>query len=193
MMKRILLLSILLAAVFGVLAGCGSTEVKDYIAETYPLVDVVESQVNTDDESFIYRAENKSVVELSKELSEQEKPTETSEYNNGKQVLIYDNQFVILTQDPNNSDHTLVEVSTENFVRDNYNPSFFQGMLIGHILSDMFGGRWERNQNARCRPNDDNCYNGYGSSGGGYYGSWGSGSSSGRGSTFRGGGPGTGK
>lgn len=188
-MKRILLMSALLAVL---LAGCGSSKVMDYIKEQFPLVDVVQSQLDSDDESYVYRAENKSVEELASELRGQEEPTEMGEYNNGKQALIYDNQFVILTQDPDNSDHTLVEVSSEEFVRDNYNPGFFQGMLLGSLLSDWFGNNWDKN---RCNPRVEDCYEGYGSSGGGYYGSWGSGgnNTSGRGSTFRGGGPGAGK
>ncbi|MBM7649429.1 hypothetical protein JOC78_002382 [Bacillus ectoiniformans] len=186
MEKRILFLFILLVSALGLLAGCGFTSAEEHIVENYPLIDAVESQVNSEDRSLIYQAENRKVEELADELIQVEEPDQTGKYTEGKQVLIYDDQFIILSEDPETPDHSLIEISDEEFVRDNYRPGFFTGMLLGQFLSNSFGSSWDKN--ARCRQyNNDDCYNGYGSSGG-YYGG-----SSGRGSTFRGGGPGTGK
>ncbi|WP_100330069.1 DUF4247 domain-containing protein [Bacillus xiapuensis] len=192
MKMQFFLAAFLLTAISGLLAGCGNSQVEEYISEQYPLIDVVESPDSDEDESYIYQAEGKQVKELAKELAKVEKPRETGKYVNGKQVLLYKRLFIILTDDPDHQDSSLIEVSTEGFVRHHYHPGFFQGMLLGHILSDMFGHNWDKQQRNRCGPDrNPDCYNGYGSSGG-YYGTWGSGSS-GRGSTFRGGGPGAGK
>ncbi|MGM7636874.1 DUF4247 domain-containing protein [Bacillus sp. Hm123] len=193
MKKRMFLLTVLFAALIGVLSGCGSGDVKEYISEQYPLIDVVQSPSSENDNSYIYQAENQSVPEVADELIGVEQPEEIGEYVNDKQVLIYGNHLIILTKDPNNEANSLIEVATEGFVRDYYRPGFFQGMLIGHVLTDMFGKNWDNKQRNRCGPNrNEDCYESYGSSGAGYYGSWGSGSS-GRGATFRGGGPGEGK
>ncbi|PAQ14598.1 hypothetical protein CD798_09920 [Bacillaceae bacterium SAOS 7] len=193
MKKRMFLLTVLFAALIGVLSGCGNSNVEEYISEQYPLVDVVQSPSSENDNSYIYQAENQSVPEVAEELIGVEQPEEIGEYVNDKQVLIYDNHLIILTKDPNNDANSLIEVATEGFVRDYYRPGFFQGMLIGHVLTDMFGKNWDNKQRNRCGPNrNEDCYESYGSSGAGYYGSWGSGSS-GRGATFRGGGPGEGK
>ncbi|WP_203364457.1 DUF4247 domain-containing protein [Bacillus sp. REN10] len=193
MKKRMCLIPVLLAALIAILSGCGNGKVEEYISEQYMLIDVVQSPSSDKDNSYVYQAENQSVPDVAKELIGVEKPEETGKYVNGKQVLIYDHHLIILTKDPDNEADTLIEVATEGFVRDYYRPSFFQGMLIGHVLTNMFGKDWDHKQRNRCGPtHNEDCYEGYGSSGGGYYGNWGS-SSSGRGSTFRGGGPGEGK
>ncbi|WP_338752837.1 DUF4247 domain-containing protein [Bacillus sp. FJAT-52991] len=193
MKKRIFLITILFVALIGVLSGCGNGKVEEYISEQYMLIDVVQSPSAEQDNSYIYKAENQSVPDLAEELTGVEQPDETGKYVNDKQVLIYDNYLIILTKDPDNGADSLIEVATEGFVRDYYSPSFFQGMLIGHVLTDMFGKNWDNKQRNHCGPNhNEDCYDGYSSSGGGYYGSWGTGSS-GRGATFRGGGPGEGK
>ncbi|KAB7704777.1 DUF4247 domain-containing protein [Bacillus aerolatus] len=188
MKKRLFLLFALFAAAAGLLAGCGSAQIEDYISDRYSLIDVVRSQDAGIEDSYVYLAEDQQVKEVADELIQVQKPDETGKYVSGKQVLIYDDQFVILTEAPDQPDQTLIEVSDQEFVRSYYHPGFFQGMLLGHMLSNMFGGGWDRYQRGRCGSAYNNdCYGGYGSTG-----RWNSGAG-GRGSTFRGGGPGTGK
>ncbi|MEK4027105.1 MULTISPECIES: DUF4247 domain-containing protein [Bacillaceae] len=186
MKKQLLLLVTLFTSAAVLLAGCGSVQIEDYISDNYSLIDVVRSQAAED--SYVYLAEDQQVKEVADELIQVQEPDEIGKYVNGKQVLIYDDQFVILTEAPKEPDQTLIEVSDQEFVRNHYHPGFFQGMLLGNMLSNMFGGGWDRDQRSRCNSAYNNdCYGGYGSTG-----RWNPGAA-GRGSTFRGGGPGTGK
>ncbi|MGG3449441.1 DUF4247 domain-containing protein [Domibacillus aminovorans] len=168
------------------LAACGLSEADDYIDENYTFVDAVQNNMSSNDRALVYRV-NKSVPDTAAELIEVQKPEQIGEEVDGRQVLVYDDEFIILTEDPDNPGSTLVEVAEDEFVRTHYNPGFFSGMLLGSFLNGRFGSNWERTQSNKCRQNNDDCY-----SGGGYYGSFSSGTY-GRGSVFRGGGPGSGK
>src|SRR5690606_24018807 len=109
---------------------------------------------------------------------------------NEKRVLIYDDYLVTVMEDENNPNNTLIEVANYGFVRDNYHPDFFDGMLTYFLLSQLFDvDDWADRQRARCR--GDQCYKGYNASGGGYKGPV---MTPGfRGANGRGGGPGMGK
>lgn len=168
------------------LAACGMPEADDYIEENYTFVDAVQSDGNTNDRAMLYRTD-KGLSETASEIIRVQEPQKVGEEVDGRQVLVYENEFIILTEDPDNSGSTLVEVAEEEFVRTHYHPGFFSGMLLGSFLNGRFGSNWERTQLNKCGRNNNGCY-----SGGGGYGSFSSGSYK-RGSTFRGGGPGTGK
>ncbi|OLN22066.1 hypothetical protein BTO30_11660 [Domibacillus antri] len=168
------------------LAACGLSEADDYVDENYTFVDAVQNNKNTNDRALIYRVD-KSVADVAAELMDVQEPEQVGEEVDGRQVLVYDDEFIILTEDPDNPGSTLVEVAEDEFVRTHYNPGFFTGMLLGSLLNGRFGSDWDRAQTNKCRQNNDACY-----SGGGAYGSFSSGSY-GRGAVFRGGGPGTGK
>ncbi len=177
-----------MAAALLFLAACGMPEADDFIDQNYTFVDAVQNDRNTGDRAMLYRS-NQSVAKTAAELIEVEQPRKVGEEVEGRQVLVYDNEFIILTEDPDNPGSTLVEVAEDEFVRTHYHPGFFSGMFLGSLLSSRFGPAWERTQTTRCRNNNYGCY-----SGGGYYGTFSPGSfGRGRGSTFRGGGPGTGK
>ena len=197
----VMLSSILLLAACGngVQGSTGGTLFKDGIAEfidtNYILEDVVNSQESSNDISEIYLAENKTIDEVATELQGYEKPKEVSEKKEDKQVLVYQDSFVTLTIHEDNPDDTRVEIATYGFVRDNYHPNFFDGLLVMWLLDDILDvDDWGKKQRNKCSVNNDNCYRGYGSSGGTFKKSTGS-SSSVRGSTstVRGGGPGSGK
>lgn len=186
MKKKKCLTMTIAAAVF--LAACGLQEADDYIDENYTFIDAVQNSSNTNDRAMVYRT-NKSVEDTAAELIDVQEPEQVGEEVDGRQVLVYDNEFIILTEDPDEPGSTRVEIAEEEFVRTHYNPGFFTGMFLGSMLTGRFGSSWERAQTNKCRNNNDGCY-----SGGGYYrtGPFSSGSY-GRGSTFRGGGPGEGK
>ncbi|KKB38246.1 DUF4247 domain-containing protein [Bacillus thermotolerans] len=188
MNKRVVLFFVLLVSAAGLLVGCGAaSQIEDYIESRYSFVDVITSNYDSA-ETYVYLAEDQQVQEVANELIQVQEPDETGKYVNGRQVLIYDDQFVIMTENPDNQNQTLIELSDQEFVRNHYNPGFFQGMLLGHMLTNMFGGGWDSSQRNRCGSAYNNdCYGGYGASGGSVSGS------SGRGSLFRGGGPGSGK
>ncbi|MBD1380301.1 DUF4247 domain-containing protein [Metabacillus arenae] len=167
--------------------------IAEFINNNYTFQDTVTSQENSEDFSEIYSAENKTIDEVARELQEYETPEEISDKNEDKQVLIYDEAFVTLTKDENNDENTLVEIATYGFVRDNYHPSFFNGLLTFYILDRLLGNNWANNQRNKCKNNPGACYGGYGTSGGTFKGSGKTPSVRGGSSSVRGGGPGTGK
>ncbi|MFD2212162.1 DUF4247 domain-containing protein [Metabacillus endolithicus] len=178
----------------------GSTEgsffkdgIADFISTTYILQDVVSSQGQSGQISEIYSAENKSIDDVANELQEYEKPREVSEKKENKQVLIYQDTFVMLTNDEENPANTLVEVSTYDFVRNNYSPDFFDGLFLLWVLDEVLDvDDWGKKQSNKCYSNQDDCYRGYSSSGGSFK-TGGTSTVRGGTSSVRGGGPGTGK
>jgi hypothetical protein len=187
MIGAVLLLAVLLA-------GCGSfgQSIRDTIDEDYPLKDVVESSTNSDDEAFVYVAKKKNLDDVSKALQEKKSPDKVSEKNEGRQVLVYEDYFVTLMNDEDNPDNTLIEVANYGFVRENYRPSFFQGLLAMSLLNNFLGvNNWGSRQQSRCRASAAGCYGGYAGSGGNYKGP--TTVPSFRKTSPRGGGPGAGK
>ncbi|MFZ3590695.1 DUF4247 domain-containing protein [Bacillus sp. DJP31] len=201
-MRRLFFLVILLALLSacgtdrGISGGTGKGEVLDYIQATYPLVDVVKSSSDQRDVTRIFNAEGSSIEEVTSKIQSgiKSEPVEVSERTNEKQVIVYDDFFVTMTTDPENKENTLVEVATYGFVRDNYQPSFFNGLMAGYLLSSLLDvDDWGRKQNSRCLNSPGGCYGGYIGSGKGYKGPVGQPFLRGGSSSVRGGGPGTGK
>ncbi len=180
----------------GMSGGMGTGEVLDYIQATYPLVDVVKSSANQQDVTRVFKAEDSTIEEAASQILSNinSEPVEVSEKKDDKQVIVYDDFFVTLTTDPENTANTLVEVATYGFVRDNYRPSFFNGLMTGYILSSLLDvDDWGKRQNSRCLNSPGGCYGSYSSNGKGYKGPIGQPSLRGGSSSVRGGGPGTGK
>lgn len=165
--------------------------ILDVVKKHYTINDTVKSSVDSSDTARIFTAKNKSINQVKSVLTKEMKPSKVSDKANGKQALVYDNYIVTLTQDDKNPKNTNIEVATYGFVRDNYRPSFFQGLLTYYFLSHLFGvNNWASRQNSRCIQTNG-CYRGYNQSGGRYKGP---GSKPlFRSSTFRGGGPNAGK
>jgi hypothetical protein len=191
-MRRQFIGTSFIIGIFLFLVGCGSTSILNSISDKYPLEDVVESSTDADDTARIFVAKNENLSEVSTFIQGQNEPNDASEIKDNKQVLIYDDYFVTLTQDEDNAENTLIEVASHGFVRDNYSPSFFDGLLTYYLLSNLFGvDDWGKRQNQRCIGAAGSCYKGYNQSGGAYKGP--TAPSTFRGSGIRGGGPGTGK
>ncbi|KNE22411.1 DUF4247 domain-containing protein [Virgibacillus pantothenticus] len=199
-MKRSL--SFVLVSLLLFLTACGSQastsegtlfehDIAEFIDQNYTFQDVVSSQENSSDISEIYIAEDKSIDEVVNELQEHEEPEKLSERSDNKQALIYDNLFVIVTEDEDNPENSTVEIAEQQFVRDNYNPSFFNGLFALWLLDEVLDvDDWGKKRQSKCK-NSGDCYGGYQSSGGLYKKS--SDSKSIRSSSVRGGGPGAGK
>ncbi|HET7578959.1 MAG TPA: DUF4247 domain-containing protein [Bacillales bacterium] len=193
MRKRSIGLLLLLVLVLG---GCGNS-IQGVIAKKYPLKDTVQSSANSGDAAKVYLAKGQSISQVAQFLRQQKQPKKASGVKNGKAVLVYDNNFVTLTKNKKNPDSTDIEVASYTFVRDNYRPSFFNGLLTGYFLSSLFNvPDWGARQSYRCQSALNPCYGGYRHSGGHYKGprrppSF-RGSLSGPG-FFRGGGPNVGK
>lgn len=175
------------------LTGCGQGDVSEYLDGTndYQLTDVITSSTDSSDYSRIYTNSSKSLEQVSQELSDWKSPEESSQIVDGKQALIYDENLVVLTS---NEEGTQVEVSEDDFVRDNYRPSFFNQLLTLAVLNRFLGvSDWGRLQQSRCSSLTGNgsCYSGYATSGSGYRGP--TSPSPFREYSSRGGGPGSGK
>lgn len=191
-MKRHVTGAVFLISTILLLIGCGMNSILDIISDKYPLVDVVESSTNSEDTARVFAAENQDLSEVSSFIQNEKDPDNVSEIKDNKQVLIYDDYFITLTKDEDNEDQTLIEVASHGFVRDNYSPDFFDGLIAYYILSNLFDvDDWSRRQRDRCVSAANGCYQGYNASGGAYKGP--SRPPSFRGSGVRGGGPGSGK
>jgi hypothetical protein len=168
----------------------------DLAEATYPLIDVVKSGANQQDVSRVFAVEGKSIELVASYIQEHvvSQPIEVSEKKDQKQVIVYDQYFVTLTSDPKNDETTLVEIANYGFVRDNYQPNFFNGLLVWWLLDDLLDvDDWKNKQQKRCQDSIGGCYGSYGSTGFGYKGPVGQPSLRGGSSSVRGGGPGTGK
>ncbi|MBD7938309.1 DUF4247 domain-containing protein [Cytobacillus sp. Sa5YUA1] len=162
-----------------------------FINDHYTFYDVISSQDNTSDLSEIYIAEDQTIDQVVVELKGYQEPTNISEKHDMKQVLVYDDLFVIVTEDENDTNNSAIEVASQGFVRDNYQPSFFNGLFAVWMLNNLFGSdNWVNKRQNECQYRED-CYGGYYASGGYYKNS--DNTRSIRSSTVRGGGPGSGK
>ncbi|MGM0843419.1 MAG: DUF4247 domain-containing protein [Bacillota bacterium] len=179
----------------GYSSGGGSIfkdSIVDFINNQYNFTDTVASGTDDSNYSEIYIAENQSIDEVAQTIQNHEEPERISDKKDNKQVLIYDELFVILTEDEDNSANTMIEVANDQFVRNNYSPSFFEGLLLFSVLNNLLGNNWERSQRLKCRNNPQLCYGGYSSSGGTFTG-YNKSPIRGGSSSVRGGGPGAGK
>ncbi|MEN2766935.1 DUF4247 domain-containing protein [Ornithinibacillus xuwenensis] len=198
-MKKPLL--VLILSVTLLLSACSSSSgglfkdgVVEFIDSEYRLYDTVNSATDSDNFSEIYIAENKSLTEVASDIISYQQPSEESELKDGKQVLVYDNLFVILTEDEENQDNTYIEVANDKFVRNNYNPSFFNGLFVLWVLDDLLDvDDWSKNRNLKCQKDPSYCYGGYGTSGGSFKGKNSKPTIRSGSSPVRGGGPGAGK
>ena len=145
MKKRLahgLKLMLVLSLVMSLLSACGAAP---SVQDTYPLESVSGSGQST---SYVYRAADRTVPEVAKELSDQRKPDQISAESAERMFLVYQDQYYHLQQDPKKPEDTLVEVDSKEYVRQNYSSSFLQGYLTATLIGnlfDAFGGRGSGN------------------------------------------------
>lgn len=89
----------------------------------------------------MYRAANRSVPEVAKELINEREPKQASKEDENQMFLVYSDKIYNLQKDKEKPSDTLIEISNKEFVRQNYQPSFLQGYIMGSILNDIFGSR----------------------------------------------------
>lgn len=155
-----------------------SNDIDDIIEANFSLMDVVSADNN---KSEIFATQRFELSELADVLTAAIDPDEISEVKDNQQIFIYPDNFVTLKVSPDDNDALIIEVASEEFVKQNYSPSFLQTYFAFRLLDGIFGGN-----NWGCR--SGNCYGGY--TGKGYYPN----GTPDRGRTsFRGGGPGAGK
>ena len=186
------------------LAGCGPSidsgggsifkeGVVDFINNNYTFTDTVASAEDNSNYSEVYIAENQSIDEVAQAIQNHQEPVRVSEKKDNKQVLVYDQMFVIMTADEQNGANTMIEVANDQFVQNNYSPDFFDGLLLLWVLDEVLDvDDWGKKQRLKCSNNPALCYGGYSSSGGAFKG-YNKSPIRGGSSSVRGGGPGAGK
>ncbi|MBO7744907.1 DUF4247 domain-containing protein [Paenibacillus sp. MWE-103] len=123
--------------VFPLLAACG---VNQKIEEQYPLESVNGSGAST---SYVYRAAGVSVPEVAKALVDQQKPQQESAEAKDHMFLVYNDRIIHLQQDTEKPEDTLIEVDSQEYVRQNYSSSFLEGYLLASFLGNLFdNGRY---------------------------------------------------
>ncbi|TGB04063.1 DUF4247 domain-containing protein [Halobacillus salinus] len=163
-----------------------SSSIEELIQRAFPLLDTVQSDNGV---SKIYMTRELTLPEVADQLSDQVQPQEISERQSDKQVLVYPETFVIIQESSEEPGLVTIELAGDQFVRNNYSPSFFDGLLAYYILDEVLDvDDWFKKRRNTCRQTND-CYGGYGVFGG----LKSNNSGSFRGSSNRGGGPGTGK
>ncbi|WP_079530519.1 DUF4247 domain-containing protein [Halobacillus hunanensis] len=163
-----------------------SSSIEELIRQGFPLLDTVKTDRGI---SEIYMTQELTMQKVAELLQKNIPPEEVSKRNNGKQVLVYPENFVILQESDAEPGLVIIELSSDEFVRHHYSPSFFQGLLAYSLLNRMLDSDdWARKRATTCK-STGNCYGGYS-----MYGGYNSGTpGSFRGSSNRGGGPGAGK
>ncbi|WP_424475088.1 DUF4247 domain-containing protein [Oceanobacillus kimchii] len=152
-----------------------NVEIDDVIEDAFPLMTTIEGDSSN---SEVYATTRFTLSELSLLLSNEFQTEEISEVKDDQQIIIFNDFFVTLRKNEADQEVLLIEVAGEEFVRRNYSPSFLGTYFSIRLLDSMFGNNWNRSSNG-----DYSGMGSYGGSGG-----------IGRGNTtFRGGGPGTGK
>lgn len=158
-----------------------SNDIDDIIEANFPLMDVVQAESSS---AKIYATDRFKLNELASVLTKAVKPEEKSEVKDNQQIFIYPNEFVTLKVSPDDSDALIIEVAEDEFVRRNYSPSFLSAYFAYRLLDDVLDvDDWGKRRSRQC--NSGGCYGGYT---GGAYGTPSRGDTS-----FRGGGPGSGK
>ncbi|AVQ99636.1 DUF4247 domain-containing protein [Oceanobacillus iheyensis] len=157
-----------------------SNEIDDLVEEHFPLLDVVNGDTY---EAEIFATQRFTKEELVSLFSSAIEPENVSEEKDNQQIMVYPNDFVTLKHSESDDNVILIEVASEEFVRNNYSPSFLQTYFTYRLLDSFLGNGWSNRRARSCQSGD--CYGGYKS---GSYGAPSRGSG-----TFRGGGPGTGK
>lgn len=159
---------------------------SDLVKDTFPFLDQIKGE-QSNQEARVYVTQRFGVEELANLLAEKYPPDRESNYKDGKKVLIYDNTFITFKQSEQDADVTLIEVASDQFVRNNYSPNFFNGLFALWILDEVLDvDDWHKKRRNACA--NGGCYGGYSTK---KFGSGASGSF--RGSSGRGGGPRSGK
>ncbi|MYL72634.1 DUF4247 domain-containing protein [Halobacillus litoralis] len=168
------------------LENSGTNDIESLVQNHFPLLDTVRSEQGI---SRIYMTKQLTLTEVSDSLTSAIPPEEISERQENKQALIYPDHFVILQESTEEPGVITIELASDDFVRNHYSPGFFSGLFLGSILNRSLGSNdWYERRRSNCQQTG-NCYGGYG-----MYGNYNSGgTTSMRGSSNRGGGPGTGK
>ncbi len=121
-----------LSLVVSLLSGCGIGSSKI----TYPLESVSRNGNST---SYVYRAAGQTVPAVAEQLADQRRPQQVSVEDPERMFLVYNDELIQVQRDPAKPDDALIEVDSQEYVRQNYSSSFLQGYLTASLLQSLFG------------------------------------------------------
>lgn len=121
---------LVISLIVPLLAACSYS-----VSESYPLESV---NKNGNETSYVYRAENRTVPEVANEIAEEKKPQEISKEDMERMFLVYSNEIYHIQQDPDKPEDSLIEISSKEYVRNNYSSSFLQGYITASIIGELF-------------------------------------------------------
>ncbi|MGY4690883.1 DUF4247 domain-containing protein [Salibacterium sp. K-3] len=153
MRKKVL---IIFTALILLLTGCLSQ--GGVASQHYELENVMEDEAGN--ESHVYRAENSTVPEAVETIREDSEPVEVSEEDEERMFLVYEDRTIQVMKDAEQPEDSLVEVSEQEFVENNYRPSMLETYAMFRIMSDLY------NMGSR---NRDREYEGYVGTNGQYH------------------------
>ncbi|MCR8642085.1 DUF4247 domain-containing protein [Paenibacillus sp. N1-5-1-14] len=134
-MARRLLHALKLTLVFSLLlpllVACGGDPVKD----NYPLESV---NKQGSQQSYVYRAPDKTVPGVAKEIADQNKPQQISKEDPERMFLVYSDKLYNIQKDPAKPTDTLIEVDNKAYVENNYASDFLQAYITLKILDEVF-------------------------------------------------------
>lgn len=148
-------------------------DIDDVIEANFPKLTTVEGDSSN---AEIFATTRFQLTELSSLLSKTIVPSEISEVKDNQQILIYEKEFITLRESKADASVLLIEVASDEFVRRNYSPNFLSTYFTIRLLEEVLDvDDWGKKYRGT--------YTGMGDLG-----------TPGRGNTtFRGGGPGSGK
>ncbi len=148
-------------------------DIDDVIEANFPKITTIEGDSSN---AEIFATTRFQLTELSSLLSNNIEPSEISEVKDNQQILIYQNEFITLRESEADTSVLLIEVASDEFVRRNYSPNFLSTYFTLRLLEEVLDvDDWGKKYR------------------GTYTGMGGLGTPSRGNTTFRGGGPGTGK
>lgn len=115
----------------GLLAGCGSPD----LGRQYPLESVSGEGSST---SYVYRAAGETVPEVAARLAGEHTPKQISPQSDERMFLVYSDKWYHLQRDTAKPQDTLIEVSSTQYVRSNYSPSFLEAYLTAALIGELF-------------------------------------------------------
>ncbi|MED1595904.1 MULTISPECIES: DUF4247 domain-containing protein [Bacillus] len=134
MKKFFLIISSLLL----ILTACST---DGFVSSNYEHIETMENDLG--DSAQVYTVENKTVKEVAQEIIANEKPKYVSKESDTEMFILYpqssNEEFIQITQDPINSNHTVVEVANEDFAENSYDFSLLEAMGVLGVAATLYG------------------------------------------------------
>ncbi|KEK21842.1 DUF4247 domain-containing protein [Bacillus gaemokensis] len=135
MKKLFLIISSLLL----ILTACSNTD--GFVSSNYEYIETMENDLG--DSAQVYTVENKTVKEVAQEIISNEKPKYVSKDSNMEMFILYpegsNEEFIQITQDSDNPNHTVVEVANEDFAESSYDFSLLETMGVLGVAATLYG------------------------------------------------------